>query len=281
MADDKVEVIEQDGTPVGDESQLPEEEQAMTVAQQSGLFNTNDPVEVIEKAQKVADALKKVLVDRKLLSNIAGKEYVVVEGWQTLGSMLGVTAICTETEKLPENKGYKATVEARKISDGKTVVGRAVALCTRDEAQWKERDDYALLSMAQTRATSKALRGPLGFVVKLAGYEATPAEEMDGVRGEVEAKQSAPAGVQSAPAQQAAPAQSNGTPQASPNKPATPKQVALIKKLKVQKDVPAEYGMDDIVAELDAGTVNSAEASKLIGELLNMADLPEEEQAPF
>jgi hypothetical protein len=32
--------------------------------------------------------------------------------------------------------------------------------------------------MAQTRATSKALRVPLGFIVVLAGYEATPEEEM-------------------------------------------------------------------------------------------------------
>jgi hypothetical protein len=32
--------------------------------------------------------------------------------------------------------------------------------------------------MAQTRATSKALRQPLGFVMTLAGYAATPAEEM-------------------------------------------------------------------------------------------------------
>jgi hypothetical protein len=32
--------------------------------------------------------------------------------------------------------------------------------------------------MAQTRATSKALRQPLGFVMTLAGYSATPAEEM-------------------------------------------------------------------------------------------------------
>jgi hypothetical protein len=32
--------------------------------------------------------------------------------------------------------------------------------------------------MAQTRATSKALRQPLGFVVTLAGFNATPAEEM-------------------------------------------------------------------------------------------------------
>ena len=32
--------------------------------------------------------------------------------------------------------------------------------------------------MAQTRATSKALRQPLGFIVQLAGFDPTPAEEM-------------------------------------------------------------------------------------------------------
>jgi hypothetical protein len=32
--------------------------------------------------------------------------------------------------------------------------------------------------MAQTRATSKALRVPLGFIVTLAGYEATPEAEI-------------------------------------------------------------------------------------------------------
>jgi hypothetical protein len=32
--------------------------------------------------------------------------------------------------------------------------------------------------MAQTRATSKALGSPLRFIVTLAGYEGTPAEEM-------------------------------------------------------------------------------------------------------
>ena len=37
--------------------------------------------------------------------------------------------------------------------------------------------------MAQTRAQSKALRQPLGFVVSLAGYETTPAEEVGGGAG--------------------------------------------------------------------------------------------------
>jgi hypothetical protein len=47
-----------------------------------------------------------------------------------------------------------------------------------DERNWSHRDDYALRSMAQTRAVAKALRLCLGWIMSLAGYEATPAEEM-------------------------------------------------------------------------------------------------------
>ena len=72
--------------------------------------------------------------------------------------------------------GWEARVEARTI-DGRTV-GSAEAMCTRHEANWRSRDDYALRSMAQTRATSKALRQPLGFVITLAGFDPTPAEEI-------------------------------------------------------------------------------------------------------
>lgn len=142
----------------------------------SNLFNTDDPVEVIEKAASVADALKDVIVQRNLYVNVQGKPHVQVEGWQLLGSMLGVSAVCTDTE--PVDGGFKATVEARTM-DGR-VVGRADALCTKHEKRgpWKNADDYARLSMAQTRATSKALKAPLGFVISLAGYATTPAEEM-------------------------------------------------------------------------------------------------------
>ena len=42
--------------------------------------------------------------------------------------------------------------------------------------------------MAQTRATSKALRQPLDFVMRLAGLEATPAEEMTDTTAEAKAQ---------------------------------------------------------------------------------------------
>ena len=48
----------------------------------------------------------------------------------------------------------------------------------RAERKWAKADDYAIRSMSQTRATSKALRLPLGFVMQLAGFDATPADEI-------------------------------------------------------------------------------------------------------
>lgn len=152
------------------------------------LFGTTDPVEVVDKAAAVADALAAVIRAKKLFAHIQGRDHVLVEGWQLLGVMLGVTAVCVETVEIAD--GYKATVEAR-TADGR-VIGRADAVCTKTEKRgpWKMADDYARLSMAQTRATSKALKGPLGFVVSLAGYATTPAEEMTFAEPEA-----APAGV--------------------------------------------------------------------------------------
>jgi hypothetical protein len=138
------------------------------------LFRTSDPVEVLSEASRVAKTLKDVLHKQGMVSDIQGRTHVTVEGWQTLGAMLGVTAVCVHTERLDD--GWLATVEARR-ADG-MVAGRADAICTKAEKRWSRADDYALLSMAQTRATSKALKGPLGFVVKIAGYDPTPAEEM-------------------------------------------------------------------------------------------------------
>ena len=145
------------------------------------LFRTDDPVEVLEKASRVADALKGVIDQKNLYKRIGNKNHVLVEGWATCGAMLGLTAATVWSRPMGDpvsEKGHdwEARVEVRTL-DGR-VIGAAEAMCTRKEQTWKSRDDYALRSMAQTRATSKALRGPLGFIVTLAGYSATPAEEM-------------------------------------------------------------------------------------------------------
>ena len=142
------------------------------------LFGTVDPERAVAEGSRYAKAIAEVLEQQKMYALVSGKKYVTVEGWQTLGSMTGVFAV-GEGEPAPVEiggvVGFKATVVAMRNG---SVIGRATAYCMRDEQRWKNADTYAVASMAQTRATSKALSGPLGFIVKLAGYSATPAEEM-------------------------------------------------------------------------------------------------------
>ncbi len=138
------------------------------------------PTEVVARATEMANELRKVINGQKLYADIRGKQYVTVEGWTTLGAMVGVFPIVEWSRQVGEDEveplGWEARVEVRTLS-GQTV-GAAEAQCMRSEGQWRARDDYALRSMAQTRATSKAMRLPLAWIMSLAGFEATPAEEM-------------------------------------------------------------------------------------------------------
>jgi hypothetical protein len=138
-----------------------------------GLFGTDDPELVIARAVRVADALERVIREKNLIAKIRQNEHVLVEGWTLLGSMLGVFPVLVWTRPLED--GWEARVEARTL-DGR-IVGAAESECLRSESRWAKADDYAVRSMAATRATSKALRQPLGFVMTMAGFETTPAEE--------------------------------------------------------------------------------------------------------
>jgi hypothetical protein len=156
-------------------------------AQAAMLFRSTEPAEIVRQASAVAQALAPVIAAQRLYTDINGRRHVRVEGWTLLGSMLGVFPVCVWSRPIPADPlaaeasaplGWEVRVEARTL--GGALVGAAEACCTRDEPNWRDRPDYALRSMCQTRATSKALRLPLGFVVALAGYEPTPAEEIDG-----------------------------------------------------------------------------------------------------
>ncbi len=55
------------------------------------------------------------------------------------------------------------------------------------EKRWGTAEEFAIKSMAQTRASAKALRNAFGWVAELAGFESTPAEEMSYDRSPVPA----------------------------------------------------------------------------------------------
>lgn len=162
----EAEVVDEPGTELAP---------AAPVAQQpTNLFRTDDPAEVLKAAQATADALMPVVREKDLISKIGGRDHLRVEAWTTLGAMLGVTPYVIWTH--PLENGWEARVEVRTL-DGRAI-GAAEAECLHSESTWAKRDSYALRSMAQTRATSKALASVLRFVATLAGVEGTPAEEM-------------------------------------------------------------------------------------------------------
>lgn len=152
------------------------------------LFGTDNHGEIVARASDLAKTLEQVVRKQNLVVRIGQSEHVRVEGWTFLGSMLGVFPVVewTRPVMLDETQvGWEARVEARTRSG--EIVGAAEAECLRTEKTWANRDDYALRSMAQTRAVSKALRLPLGFVMQLAGFNPTPAEEMAVIEAEVRA----------------------------------------------------------------------------------------------
>ena len=129
---------------------------------------------------QMATLLKEHIVKNELYASIAGKNYVMVEGWQFAGGLLGMFPRVVEVKELAPNK-WMAEVE---IINQKTdkVVGTGFALCSKTEKKKANFDEYAILSMAQTRAIGKAYRNLIGWIMKIAGYESTPAEEMSGKR---------------------------------------------------------------------------------------------------
>jgi hypothetical protein len=133
-----------------------------------------------QQAMQVAEILQRFVKEKKLTANIKGKEYPLVEAWCYAGSQLGLYPIMIEVKKI-ESEGeikYWATVEIRRYSDDK-VMSVGVAVCSNKEASKRSFDEYAICSMAQTRAEGKAFRMLLSWIMKAAGFEATPAEEMD------------------------------------------------------------------------------------------------------
>jgi len=121
--------------------------------------------------------LKRFIVSENLYTPIQGKNYVNVEGWQFAGASMGLVPVVESCDRL-EREGeiaYRTTVN---IFQGERVVSRGFAICSDKESKRKNADEYVIASMAQTRAIGKAYRLLIGFLMKMAGYEATPSEEM-------------------------------------------------------------------------------------------------------
>jgi hypothetical protein len=147
-----------------------------------------------DDALRLATELQKFVKANKLTSNIQGKEFPNVEAWQFAGSLLGLSPMLESIDDKSDAQQIKwnATVRIISVHSG-AEVGRGFATCSNKEPTKKFFADYAICSMAQTRAVGKAYRLALGWLMKAAGYEATPAEEMSDVGTGAEVVQEATA----------------------------------------------------------------------------------------
>ena len=129
----------------------------------------------------LAQDLARFIKENKLFHHIQGKAYVNVEGWQYAGSRLGILPVIDDLINISLDNSeikYQAKVRLLNLKNQQTV-GSGFAICSNRENGKRNYQEFAIASMAQTRAIGKAYRNILAWIIRAAGYEPTPAEEMD------------------------------------------------------------------------------------------------------
>ncbi len=161
-----------------------------------------DPVVVLEEAKRAAKALKDVISKKEKKVMMNGEQYLEFEDWQTVARFYGATVKVVSTEFIDYGAAKGFLARATVIRQDGAEISAAEAMCMNDEEKWSTRSKYEwsgpkenrvrnkvgeeqvpffqLRSMAQTRACAKALRNVFAWVVVLAGYAPTPAEDMTG-----------------------------------------------------------------------------------------------------
>ena len=162
------------------------------------LLNPELPMSMkVGVATNVANCLSDLIKSQGLVKKGLNKkdpeaEYVLVEGWEVLGTMLGIVPITEIVEPILNDKGkvrgYKARAYLYRnpvMENGKIIGGTLIATTEASATiEGFQKDTASMMSMAQTRALGKCYRMALSWIMKMAGYEGTPAEEMNTFRGE-------------------------------------------------------------------------------------------------
>ena len=211
----------------------------------------------------LAKDLAKFIKENKLSTQVQGKEFVNVEGWQYAGSRLGIVPIVEHVINVSDYAAgelkYQAKVTLFDMRSQHTV-GAGFAICSNKESGKKFYQEFAIASMAQTRAIGKAYRNILAWIIRAAGYEPTPAEEME-YTGNVPAPAAAPVVAEPAPVMRAVTNTPTPAPVEAPAAEAAPVQYATAS----QKE--------EIIRLLNHPLITRQEKTKM---LLNINRLDEE-----
>lgn len=140
-----------------------------------------NPDNVIKNAAAIATSLANIINQKKLFTIIQGNKYVHATGWGIMMAMNRVSPCVVKSVKLDREDEIAYEAEVELFSHDNRIIGRASAICSSKEPSKRGQPEYVIKSMAQTRATSKAARLSFAWIMQLAGYEATPSNEMEDV----------------------------------------------------------------------------------------------------
>lgn len=145
-------------------------------ANNTALFS-QDPERAYKEAQRLVSVVANRCTGPGYLVNIKGRNYPKIEWWTSVSASLGLFPRVLFSKRLDREGeiAYEAKVEVHRNGQ---IVASGEAMCSNLEDRWRNADEYAIKSMAITRASGKAYRIPLSFLAVMAGLEVTPAEEI-------------------------------------------------------------------------------------------------------
>jgi hypothetical protein len=135
------------------------------------------PQAALAKFVDAARLAKQVIEKAGFEIEISGRKYITAQGWSVLGSMFGLTVRTRSIEHRTTENGKAQVIAYVDVLRHGQVIGGAAGAADYEEASWRkdagwENRPYShLVSLAQTRATRKALQLLLSHIVALAGYE--------------------------------------------------------------------------------------------------------------
>ncbi len=159
------------------------ESQAVTVRPISDTSVLLKPKDVVNAAAEQAKALMDIVDQKKLYKQVEDNKYLKVEAWQLMAAFNNAHFITEYTKPVYEGEkiiAYEAKVNL--VKDGE-ILSSGIMACGLEEFVTQGKAGYAkhiaAQSMAQTRGESKAGRMVYSHIAVLAGYQPTPAEEME------------------------------------------------------------------------------------------------------
>lgn len=140
------------------------------------VTNQKKKVEIDQEAVNLASKIRAFADKTHNVVTLDGKSYVKVGVYQYLASLLKILPsfdfddVSTQEEVWCTCTLYKDGLE----------ISHATMYADKKELFLRDKPDFAVIGMAQTRAFVRAMKNIFGYLVELAGYQSVALEEIEG-----------------------------------------------------------------------------------------------------